>query len=115
MDLGSNIKRLRVQSNLTQKDLADKVNVTYQAVSRWENNEVEPSLATIQKIAAIFRVGVDELLNGKEIINNSPTQVSPQPTNQTQNAKVVIGVCEKCDKPILEGVNSVRGYHSRAK
>ncbi|MDD4154069.1 MAG: helix-turn-helix domain-containing protein [Bacilli bacterium] len=103
MDLGSNIKRLRVQSNLTQKDLADKVNVTYQAVSRWENNEVEPSLATIQKIAAIFGVGVDELLNGKEIVNNSPTPVTTQPINQTQNSKVVIGVCEKCDKPILEG------------
>ena len=41
MTIGNNIKRLRIKKGLTQKDLADKIHVTFQAVSRWENNLVE--------------------------------------------------------------------------
>ena len=45
--LGEKIKALRSENALTQKDLAEKLYVTAQAVSRWENNEVEPSINTI--------------------------------------------------------------------
>ena len=42
--IGNNIKKLRMQRGMTQKNLADLLFVSPQAVSRWENNEVEPSL-----------------------------------------------------------------------
>ena len=50
MNIGSKIKEYRTKKGLTQKELAENLNVTFQAVSRWENGEVEPSIDTIRKI-----------------------------------------------------------------
>lgn len=64
--LQHNIKSLRLQNGLTQKQLADELHVTPQAVSRWENGEVEPSVSAIGEMAKIFNVSYDELMRGKE-------------------------------------------------
>ncbi len=61
--LGDKIKELRAQNNITQKELSEKLFVTAQAVSRWEKNEVEPSIKTLTELAKIFNVSVDELLS----------------------------------------------------
>ena len=50
--LGEKIKTLRSKNSLTQKDLAEKLYVTAQAVSRWENNEVEPSITTLPSLTS---------------------------------------------------------------
>ena len=65
MTLGSKIKELRNANGLTQKDLSEKLNVTPQAVSRWESDEVEPSVDTIRQMATIFNVTIDELFGNK--------------------------------------------------
>lgn len=49
--LGDKIKDLRMKNSLTQKYLAERLFVTAQAVSRWENNEVEPSITTLTERA----------------------------------------------------------------
>lgn len=64
--LGDRIKKFRLEKGLTQKDLADKLYVTAQAVSRWENNEVEPSVKTITEIAILFDVSVSKLIGEEE-------------------------------------------------
>lgn len=64
--LGEKIKQLRIAKGLTQKQLADKLFVTPQAVSRWEQNEVEPSVSALSELATIFDVSLDELIAGKE-------------------------------------------------
>ena len=60
--IGDKIKELRCRNNMTQKDFAEILYVTPQAVSRWENGIVEPSLATVREIAKIFHINTDELL-----------------------------------------------------
>lgn len=107
MNLGTNIKRLRNAQNLTQKDLADKLNVTAQAVSRWENNEVEPSLDVLKTISELFDVTLDELMTGNPSKKESekPANNVTYITNNPPSSKplIPIGVCEKCNKPIMEG------------
>lgn len=61
MDFGKNLKTQRKKCGYTQKELGDKLNVTFQAVSRWENNDVEPSLETIKKMKEIFNCSYDDL------------------------------------------------------
>jgi len=65
MEIGTNIKSFRTEKGLTQKGLADLLFVTAQAVSRWENNEVEPGLDMLQKMSEIFGCAIDDILYGR--------------------------------------------------
>ena len=65
--MGDIICALRKEKEMTQKDLADMLNITDKAVSKWERNIAFPDTATIPKIAEIFGVSVEELMNAKSI------------------------------------------------
>ena len=62
---GKFIKEIRKQNNLTQKELADKYNVTYQAVSKWENGKNMPDISLIKKMSEDFQVSIDEMMDVK--------------------------------------------------
>ena len=59
---GKLIKEIRKKNNLTQKQFADKYNVTYQAVSKWENGLNMPDTSLIRQISKDFNISLDELL-----------------------------------------------------
>ncbi len=61
MNLGNNIKQLRQQKNLTQEQIAEKLGVTYQAVSKWETNANTPDISLLPAIASLFGVSIDTL------------------------------------------------------
>ena len=63
--VGQFIKELRTKNNLTQKELADKYYVTYQAVSKWENGINLPDVMLIKQMSKDFNISVDDILNGK--------------------------------------------------
>ena len=128
--LGEKIKQLRNEKGLTQKELADMLFVTAQAVSRWENDEVEPSLATISQMSQIFGVTVDELIgvSAEKPIQQAEKPMQPAPQVETpapqaekppqqvvvekkiiyKEARPVLGVCRRCNKPIYDGNEIVR-------
>lgn len=62
LDIGKTIKRLRMQNDFTQEDLARNIGVTPQAISRWESNIGYPDIELLPAIAAVFSVSADELL-----------------------------------------------------
>ena len=62
---GNLIKKIRLDNNLTQKDFADKYNVTYQAVSKWENGKNMPDTLLIKKICDDFNLKMEDLFNGE--------------------------------------------------
>ena len=61
-NFGERLARLRKENNLTQSDIADKLNVTSQAVSKWENNLANPDIDALVKLSKLFNITVDELL-----------------------------------------------------
>ncbi|MBQ9485504.1 MAG: helix-turn-helix domain-containing protein [Clostridia bacterium] len=118
--LSENIKVFRMKKGLTQKDLADFLSVTPQAVSRWESGDVEPSVATMQDMAKIFGVSMDVLV-GDAIETETETaaaatgkvEMDEQELEKiadkvVQKQKPVLAVCEQCNKPIYEGNDIVR-------
>ena len=117
--IGENIRRLRVEKGMTQKELADKLFVTAQAVSRWENGEVEPSVSTISAIAKIFEVSGDEIL-GIEGFSPKP-EVKVEKEYVVKESKPVLALCEDCNQPIYDSNDIVRitgarsGSHVRCK
>ena len=60
--LNEKIKALRLAGNHSQVDVAEKLSVTKQTVSNWENNNIQPSIDMLVKIADLFGVSTDYLL-----------------------------------------------------
>lgn len=63
MELGKKIKELRCKRNLTQNELSEKLFVSYQAVSQWENGTTNPDISVLPKLASVFEVSIDELFS----------------------------------------------------
>ena len=69
--LGEMISSLRKEKNMTQSDLAEKMNVTDKAVSKWERNLSCPDISSIPKLSEILDVSVEKLLNTQTKYNSS--------------------------------------------
>ena len=65
--LGEIIARLRKEKGMTQEDLAKELNITYQAVSKWENGISSPDISNIKALAQLFGVSIDTLF-GLELL-----------------------------------------------
>ena len=61
---GKFIKEIRKKNNLTQKQLADKYNVTYQAVSKWENGKNMPDTSLIKQMSKDFNISLEDMFEG---------------------------------------------------
>ena len=74
--VGENIRHFREKSGLSQEALAEKLNVTRQAVSNWERGKTEPDIETLHQIADTLDVTIEEIIYGYErkttIIHNHP-------------------------------------------
>ena len=60
--LNQRIRQLRQARSMSQVDLAKRLNVTKQSVSNWENDNIQPSIEMLIKLAAVFSVSTDYLL-----------------------------------------------------
>ena len=68
MTIGKRIAHLRKEKGLTQEELAQHMGISPQAVSKWENDQTCPDISALPKLARLFDVTVDELLEGKEAL-----------------------------------------------
>ena len=114
--LSQNIKALRMQKGLTQKELADLLHVTSQAVSRWEKGEVEPSIDTISEMANIFEVTTDEIIGGPDKKPKPEVITEVKEKVVVEQGKPVLTICENCKRPIYESEEIVTQtrHHGRS-
>lgn len=68
MSLGEKIANLRKKNNFSQEDLAERVGVTRQTISKWELNETAPDIMQAKTLSKIFNISLDELTSND--INN---------------------------------------------
>lgn len=62
-ELGNHIYNLRVARGLTQRDIAEKLSISDKAISKWENGYSKPSVYNLKRLAEIFDITLEELLN----------------------------------------------------
>lgn len=60
--LADNLKRLRIENNLSQKALAEKLNVNFRTISAWEKSICEPSIEMLVKISECFKETIEDLI-----------------------------------------------------
>lgn len=70
MTVGSKIFELRKKWNLSQEELAARVHVSRQTVSKWENDVVLPDVYNLKELAKVFQCSVDELIDEAKELNN---------------------------------------------
>jgi transcriptional regulator with XRE-family HTH domain len=108
MSVGRNIRELREKKGVSQKDLSDILHVTPQAVSRWENDAVEPSIDTLRMMSSYFEVSLDTLLQKEALGPTTEEPLKPAgevaPEENSSEAKPVVhelvGICARCGKAI---------------
>ena len=87
MDLGKKILELRKKENLSQEQLAEKMNVTRQTISKWELNETTPDIKQAKELSRLFKIGLDELTE-----NDMTTLVMQKVSNTEKLAGLVLKV-----------------------
>ena len=73
--LGNNIANYRKQQSLSQEDLAKKLGVSRQSISKWERNEANPDLYNMEMLSKVLHVSMDELV-GNEMAENTKAKQS---------------------------------------
>ncbi len=93
--LGRRIARLRLAKTATQERLAKELNVSPQAVSKWENDINYPDISLLPDLARFLGVSVDELLSGASASTQETTAAQESAAAQESGAEVVYVVDEK--------------------
>lgn len=71
MSVGTRLKKVRTEKGLSQKDVAEVLNVTRQTVSKWENNASYPDLDNLVRLSEHYEISTDELLKGNTEIEKT--------------------------------------------
>ena len=91
--IGSFIAALRKTNGMTQRDLAERLNVSDKTVSRWERDDGAPDLSLIPVIAELFEVSCDELLRGERRPPEERAQPDqaeePSPRGEKQRRRLI--------------------------
>lgn len=96
MSLAKKLVSLRKQKGLTQMDLAERLNVSRQAVSRWEVGAAIPSTDNLKILSELYGVSVDDILKGEAVVipqNSDVSNAHPYPLTETQQkgkGKIII-------------------------
>ena len=74
--IGEYIRKLRTKKSLTQKEMGERLNVSFQAVSKWEKGETLPDVSTLLELCDVLGTTVDLLLNGGTIVCNKRSLIT---------------------------------------
>ena len=106
MKFNENLVRYRKLKGFTQEEMAEKMKVSRQSVSKWENGEAVPELAKIIKLADILEISLDVLCGREEKEPNIlVTECESKNTKRKNNKLFVIVIL------MLIGVNGIFGYY----
>lgn len=67
MNFGKKLLDARKKANLSQEEIAEKLNITRQTVSKWESNETVPNINQVKLLAKIYKISLEELLNYNKV------------------------------------------------
>lgn len=110
INIGNYIQFLRKQKGLSQKQVAEKLNISFQAVSKWETGETLPDITLLLDLADILDTTTDKLLNGGNIIIRKSKKIQiadiKEGFNALEDLKVFFDENSTFYRGAIEGINS---------
>lgn len=104
--IGKFLTLLRKENNLTQKEVAEKLNVSFQSISKWETGNSLPNIETLHELSILYNINIDEILTGCHKDNDeysyskAGVNISYTDTIKTEMKKYL----ETKDKRVLNGL-----------
>ena len=115
IEIGNYIKKLRKEKRYTQKQLAEKLNVSFQAVSKWETGETLPDVGILLDLCNSLDTSVDTLLNGGVVINKNRKLIKVENIvmgfNHLASLKDCFGEESTFYKGIVEGISAKMNFN----
>ena len=87
MEIGQKLKDARVHSGLTQEVVAEKINVSRQTISNWENEKSYPDIISVIELSSLYCISLDDLLKG----DSKMIEHLEESTNVVKSNKKLIG------------------------
>lgn len=127
--LGDKIVKLRKLNNMTQSDLGTRLNISPQAVSKWERNISQPDFDTVKKLSKVFNVSITEFMEDDEKVVtdnqfNSKTKITCSKCGRNFEQKEIFTlkpnpICLECNEKSIEEKEEVNktisNEHSKIK
>lgn len=92
MNIGEKLYELRKGKNLSQEEVADRLNVTRQTISKWETNQSTPDFDKIKPICDLYEISADELLTGEKKETETNQSVNNQNTKEERAKGISAGI-----------------------
>lgn len=118
MTLGERLSMYRKNNGMTQQELGERLNISAQAVSKWENDLSEPDIATIKKLSELYQVSITEILDieepkveeqveerpvlTEENVNEMTSKITGAVIGEMNNAPKALGFCTSCGITVTE-------------
>lgn len=104
MSIGERITRLRKQRNMSQVDLSRAMDVSRQAVSKWENDQTSPDTIKLIQLADVLDTEVEYLATGRTPAYEQP----PIVVNMVKTQEKIVEVEKIVEKPVIKKVTRVK-------
>lgn len=109
IEIGKYIKAKRIEMHLTQKQLADKLNLSFQAISKWETGTTLPDTSILLSLSDVLEVTVDQILNAGEFRKRMNKKVNVEEVigavKSILKIKSVLGPNNGIYKSMMNGIN----------
>lgn len=93
MEIGKKLKDARIGSGLTQESVAEKINVSRQTISNWENEKSYPDIISVIKLSDLYSISLDNLLKGdSKMIEHLEESTNVIKSNQKLMGAIIINV-----------------------
>ncbi|GAA0071030.1 helix-turn-helix transcriptional regulator [Clostridium sardiniense] len=89
MEVGSKLKNARIGSGFTQEKVAEKIQVSRQTISNWENEKSYPDIISVIKLSDLYSISLDELLKGD---SNMIKHLEESTNVVSSNKKLIIAI-----------------------
>jgi len=107
MELGKQIKKLRTEANLSQEELAERIFVSRQTISNWENDRNYPDIKSLLLLSEVFQVSLDNLVKGD--LKEMKREIDAQEYARFHKDSIVFSILFAAPYPVPKCSSKKRG------